>query len=140
MARARCIVVGYDAKDHSERALTWALRRAGSEGRVVVVHAARPQPDRLRVTPEPGRAQRLARAHAVAELPFLERDDVHRAVRCDFEVRDQTPAEALLTVAEEVDADEIVVGSRRLARMRSVTGSVCSDLLHRSPRPLVVIP
>jgi nucleotide-binding universal stress UspA family protein len=140
MRTARTIVVGYDAQQPSERALTWALRRAGEDGRVVVVHAARRQPDRLRVIPQPGRAERLARARAVAELPFLERTDVHRAARCDFEVRDDTPAEALLAVADEVGADEIVVGSRRLDRMRSLTGSVCSDLMHRCSRPLVVVP
>lgn len=139
MTTARTIVVGYDAKEPSERALTWALRRAGDDGRVVVVHAARRQPDRLRMVPQPGRAERLARARAVAELPFLERADVLSAARCDFEVRDATPAEALLAVADEVEADEIVVGSRRLDRMRSVTGSVCTDLIHRCTRPLVVV-
>jgi nucleotide-binding universal stress UspA family protein len=135
----RCVVVGYDGCAASERALEWALHRAGA-GRVVVVHAARHQPDPLRPRVEDPASDRLARARAVAELPFLERSDLYDETRCDVEVRDERPATALLAVAAEVAADEIVVGSRHLGRLRSVTGSVCSDLLQRTPLPVVVIP
>jgi nucleotide-binding universal stress UspA family protein len=138
---ARCIVVGYDAQAPSERALSWALTRAGATGRVVVVHAARRQPDRLRPgLPLPSARERLAHAHATVELPFLERRDVYDVGTCEYEVRDESPADALVTVATEVGADEIVVGSRRQERLRSITGSVSSDLVHRAPCPLVVVP
>ena len=119
--RSRRVVVGYDATAASERALSWALRRAGRKGRVVVVHAGGPD------------------ARAVAELPFLERADVFDAVgECSWEVRDLAPADALMDVAAGIEADEIVVGTRRRERLR--TGSVCSELLSRSDCPVVVIP
>lgn len=138
--KRRCLVVGYDAGPPAERALSWALQRAGRSGRVVVVHAARRQPDRLRVAPEPSRAERFNHARATVELPFLERRDVYDVADCDYELRDETPAEALLAVADEVGADEIVVGTRGQDRLRSMTGSVCAELIRRSTRPLVVIP
>jgi nucleotide-binding universal stress UspA family protein len=138
-ARTRCVVVGYDGTAPSERALSWALQRAGRGGRVVLVHAARHQPDRLRIVPEATGPGRLAHARAVAELPFLERRDVYD-VQCDSEVRDASPADALMSVAAGVEADEIVIGTRRRDRLRSAAGSVCSDLLQRSPCPVVVIP
>lgn len=138
--RSRCLVVGYDATASSERALSWALTRAGHGGRVVVVHAARRQPDRLRAVPDVQGPARLAHARAVAERTFRERHEIHDAEHCDFEIRDLTPADALIGVADQIAADEIVIGARRGDRVRSNGGSVCSDLLARSDRPVVVIP
>ena len=136
----RCVVVGYDGAPPAERALSWAVTRAGHDGRLVVVHAARRQPDRLRIVPDVSRPQRLAHARGTVELPFLERRDVYEVADCDYELRDDSPADALLAVADEVDADEIVVGTRGQDRLRSITGSVCADLMRRSRRTLVVVP
>lgn len=136
----RCLVVGYDAGEPSERALTWAVARAGRGGHVVVVHAARRQRDLLHVGPGPGRRDRFDHARATVELPFLERRDVYEIGDCDYELRDESPVDALLAVAEELGAEAIVVGTRGRDRLRSVTGSVCAELLRRSDRPVVVVP
>ncbi len=137
----RCVVVGYDAGPSSERALSWALRRAGRTGRVVVV-TRRAHPARPAEAPAAGAgpAHPPRRAGAVAELPFLERRDVYGRVDVDWEVRDEDPASALIEVAADRHADEIVVGSRRRSRLRSLTGSVCGELLRRSETPVVVVP
>lgn len=89
------LVVGYDASAGSERALGWAIDRAGAAGQVLVVNGAKPQPDRLALpTSRRDRSARTATAEAVVDLAFLERDDLYKSVRCDSQVRDaarQTP-------------------------------------------------
>lgn len=137
----RRFIVGYDSSAGSERALTWALDRAGARGLVLLVNAARPQPDRLHVgLSSPSEHVRLARAEALLELAFLERDDLYAEVECLADVRDAEPAAALIDAADESDADAIVVGCRDQSRLRAATGSVCTELLERSMRPLVVVP
>jgi nucleotide-binding universal stress UspA family protein len=119
----RCLIVGYDASATAERALSWALHRAGADGCVVLVHAD----------------EDAARGRALSELPFLERGDVYD-VPCAVEVRGGPPAEVLMEVAAEHDADQIVVGTRRTGRLSGAGRSVCSELLRRSPCPVVVVP
>lgn len=51
---------------------------------------------------------------------------------------DDYAADALLRAAEDADADEIVIGLRHHRRLSNV--GVCSDLLERSERPVVVVP
>ena len=47
--------------------------------------------------------------------------------------------EALLDVAEEVDADLIVVGSRGLHGLARMLGSVSTKVVHHSPRSILVV-
>lgn len=56
-------------------------------------------------------------------------------------VREQSPAEDVLSFADEVDADEIVIGVRkRNPTSKVVFGSVAQDILLRSNRPMAVVP
>lgn len=140
-ATARRLVVGYDASPGSERALGWAVQRAGATGQVVVVNGARRQTDRLALpTARTGASARVTRAEAVVEVPFLERDDLFEGVACESQVRDASPADALMQAAEELGADAIVVGTRHQGRLRATTGSVCADLLQHSACPIVIVP
>lgn len=133
--------MGYDASAASERALSWAIEHAGKGGRVVLVYAAKPQPDQLRV-PGPGTSEedRVLRAQRALDLAFMERTDLYGDTECSSEIRYAEPASALMELAEELDADAIVVGSRHQGRLRAVTGSVCADLLEHAIRPVVVVP
>ena len=47
--------------------------------------------------------------------------------------------QAVLDVAEEVDADLIVVGCRGLHGVRRMLGSVSTKLVHHSPRSVLVV-
>jgi nucleotide-binding universal stress UspA family protein len=58
----------------------------------------------------------------------------------ETELLDSPPAEAITRVAEARGADEIVIGSRGLGRVRSALGSVSQEVLHRARVPVVVIP
>jgi nucleotide-binding universal stress UspA family protein len=49
--------------------------------------------------------------------------------------------ETIIAVADEVDADLVVTGSRGLGRLRSLLlGSVSDGLLHHCRRPTLVVP
>jgi nucleotide-binding universal stress UspA family protein len=56
-------------------------------------------------------------------------------------VLDSTIAEALLSVALEVDAAVVVLGSRGYTGVKSaVLGSVSNHVLHHADRPVLVVP
>jgi nucleotide-binding universal stress UspA family protein len=134
------IVVGYDGSPTSRAAVGYASRRAGADGRVFVVHAYGPPPDWLgspyyqRVLEDhESRGRALLDALAMGDDPLLE-------TNFEIELLDGSPAEAIERVADTRHADEIVVGSRGLGRLRSTLGSVSHELLHTAHVPVVVIP
>lgn len=56
-------------------------------------------------------------------------------------VRGNEPHEDVLQLAEEVDADELVIGIRqRNPTAKVVFGSTAQRILRRSPRPVVSVP
>jgi nucleotide-binding universal stress UspA family protein len=70
-------------------------------------------------------ATRAARAEGLLPVTHALRDD---------------PAGALITVAEEQDADLLVVGSRGMSRAsRSRLGSVANKISHRAPCSVLIV-
>jgi nucleotide-binding universal stress UspA family protein len=132
------IVVGYDGSDESREALPIAGQRAGPQRTVVAVHVTESAPD-WHGAPYYGRA--IAQAHRAAErlLDEIAEGDVGPAT-IERDVAEGQPADALLLVAQSRNAQEIVVGSRGLGRMRAVLGGVSHRLLERSGRPVVIVP
>lgn len=132
------LVLGYDGSRESDAAVEYAARRAGSTGRLVVVHAVAPPPTLVGVVAVGGESG----DHGVAVLDALlmEHAEALTATTFDLEAPRATPVDALLAAASEADADEIVVGCRGLGRIESALGSVSSELLRRADRPVVVIP
>ncbi len=53
---------------------------------------------------------------------------------------DGSPAEAIVLVAQERNATEIVLGSRGFGGLRSALGSVSQGVLQLADRPVVVLP
>ena len=134
------IVVGYDGSATARAAVDFAARRAGTTGKLFIVHAYGPPPDWLGF-PNYQRVLQDHQARGRAALDALTMgDDV--ILDCDFETEllDAPPSEAIVRVAEARDADEIVIGSRGLGRVRASLGSVSHDVLHRAHVPVVVIP
>ncbi len=59
----------------------------------------------------------------------------------EFVLLDGSPPTALADLAEEVDAEAIVVGSREVSGLRSVIdGSVSLDLIRNAARPVMIVP
>jgi nucleotide-binding universal stress UspA family protein len=131
------IVIGYDGSEEARAALAYAGRRVNG-GRLFIVSAADRPPDFLG-NPYYQHYLDAAQARARSLLEEAERqlpDDV----QCTTELLEGPAADAIVSVADARDADEIVVGSRGLGRVHAVLGSVSHDVLRLTDRPVVVIP
>jgi nucleotide-binding universal stress UspA family protein len=138
----RNIVVGVDGSLESRRVFeVTATLAAALGGRIDVLHArtlagfggsseALPPPEPLSET----LAALEDQSHAeCAEI--LERYDVEWA----FAVRPGRPVDALLGLLQEAPVDLIVIGSRGRG-LAAALGSTASELLNRSPVPVLVVP
>jgi nucleotide-binding universal stress UspA family protein len=132
------VVVGYDGSPASRRAIDYAAERAGSDGKVVVVHAAGP-------------------GHWWYGAPSYQREDsdyvtVGESLLADLlkHVPSGAPIEtslvegptpkALIEAARECSAAELVVGAHGSDPEKSGLGSVPVALLRSCDRPVVVVP
>lgn len=135
------LVVGYDGSPEARAAVAYAASRAGSSGRVVVVHA--PETGLLLPglpAPEVMIEDSAAHGEAVLDALILEGGDELVDTDFDFDLAAGPPAQALVDAAARYRADEIVIGSRGFGRARAALGSVSHDVLHRADRPVVVVP
>lgn len=139
------LVVGFDNSAPARRALTWGadLLRA-RPGTLHVIYAdhplidsdlsgfARPQMDEARDDKAAGVAQAAAEIAAAAGVPYT------------FERRQESPADAMLSAANSLDADEpasepVIVTGRSHHAPHRILGSVPVELLHESPYPVLTI-
>jgi nucleotide-binding universal stress UspA family protein len=134
------IVVGYDGSPTARAAVDHAARQAGSKGKLYLVYAYGPAPDWVGY-PNYQRVldDHLARGQATLDALTLT-DDPLLDTNFETELLDSPPAQAITQVAEARGADEIVIGSRGLGRVRSALGSVSQEVLRRAQVPVVVIP
>jgi nucleotide-binding universal stress UspA family protein len=116
-----------------------AMERAGPHDTIVVVHV-------------------YAQVSNWLATPFYERaleDRIHEGERILRELRASTapaqakvsfeqfagrPVQVLARIAALRNVDEIVVGARRLGRLRAFLGSVSRALLRTANRPVLVVP
>jgi nucleotide-binding universal stress UspA family protein len=134
----RTVVVGYDGSDEARAAFAVAIDRARPSDRIVLVHAIAPASNWLG-TPYYERA--VAQIHAAAEDVLDEMRPIAEQVDTpiEFSILEGPPAEVLIRAAAVRDADEIVVGSRGLGRIRGALGSVSQELLREAARPVLVV-
>ena len=140
------ILVGIDGSDHSERALGWAMKEAGLRHQPLTVLAVHqvvrsllgtPQiypADHELVQPVQARAQEMTdKVLAALSGPHPESITVQAV--------SGIPAEAIMQVAADVNADMIVLGSRGAGGFaRLALGSVSSAVVHHATLPVVIIP
>ena len=138
-ADAPTVVVGYDGSETARAAVTHAVAMARG-GRVVVVHAHHEPPPQLTSRwRELLTADRPERGRAVLDAILLEGNDELADAEWEGRLAAGAPAEAIVAVAGEVDADAIVVGSRGYGSLSAMLGSVSHELLRISPLPVTVI-
>lgn len=136
--RARCLVVGLDGGDEAAAALAWAARIVADGGKIHAVRALRPGEElaaaALQIdTTEALEARRQELDEWVAGVRRAGTDVVAHVVEDD-------PADALLAVADEVDADVVVVGVHARARLSLRTlGRVTAKLIETTQRPVAVV-
>jgi nucleotide-binding universal stress UspA family protein len=135
----RNVVVAYDGSEGAKAALARAVEIAGrDEAALTVVEATAEQIPSL----APG-SPRQAPPEAAADA----RKDLREAVEKLDPSLEASPwvvggpaAKAILTVAEDIEADLIVTGSRhRGAVARAVLGSVSTEILHGAACDVLVV-
>jgi nucleotide-binding universal stress UspA family protein len=135
------IIVAVDGSENSLAAVGWAAGLAEATGaEVVAVHAV-------------GLLEQLgADGEPVPTQPH--RDDIQRqfeeswcapldqpGIRCRRLLRDGNPVSVLLAVADEEDADLLVLGSRGLGGYpEALLGSTSTQVAQHSTRPVTIVP
>lgn len=133
---ARTFVVGVDASEDADRALRWAREAAGAEDVIVAVHAwdlpTMVGLDAYSVIP-------AAELGDLAEQGLAELVDRQDDPRVVAEPRQGRAGRAILEVADERDADVVVVGHQGSGRASVVLGSTANHVVHHTGRPVVVV-
>ncbi|HEY5886855.1 MAG TPA: universal stress protein [Acidimicrobiales bacterium] len=144
------IVVGVSQVESATRAAKAALALAELSDATVHLVCAIDQSERgtpisdmvpgvvLASSKPPDHAPGQVKAQSHAEH-FLERVARETKVRTQGHVLPGDPAEAILQVAKEVDADLIVVGNRGMHGARRVLGSVPNTLSHHADCSVLIV-
>ena len=130
------IVVGYDGSEPAKRALARAATLANERTRLVVVAITEPYPRSGVTIPANEDAAEIQRR----------RDDLddarailsQRGVRAELVQRRGTAADVLVEASR--DADLVIVGSRKLSRLRRLLlGSVSAKVVHDAECDVLVV-
>lgn len=139
------IVVGTDGSASAERAVAEAGTLAGSEGaRLIIVTAYRPGEHTSDVDPDavPEDIRFVLTDRVQAEELGVHGSAVAKAAgaaKVVVQAIPGDPAEVLLEVAKDFNADLIVVGSRGLSsHAHFILGSVAASVAHHAPCDVLV--
>ena len=134
------IVLGYDGEPGSRVALRTAVAIAAAFKRPLVIAFGYAPP------PMGGAVLDLSKAvEGIGETITSEAvqlvHDIDASVTAQVELVNDRPAEALLRAADQYDALAIVVGAAGRGPVAgALLGSVTYQVVHRSTRPVVVVP
>jgi nucleotide-binding universal stress UspA family protein len=135
----RTIVVGYDGSPSSHAAITHAVDRLGDGGHLVVVHAHDVPGDYVGASYYQAMLTANLEANEVVKLS-LESDVRLASVDWEADFVAGRAADVIARVARTRGADEIVIGTRGLGRVRALLGSVAHEVIHQAECPVTVIP
>jgi nucleotide-binding universal stress UspA family protein len=141
---ARSIVVGTDGSEPADEAVRQATDMASREGAQLHLVTAYPDPQilRERTTGTGGGAYTIIDLRDVAEslVQRAARDALRKSVEVETHVREGQPAEVIIDVANQEQADLIVVGSRGLTGIkRYLLGSVSSKVSEHAPCSVMIV-
>jgi nucleotide-binding universal stress UspA family protein len=135
------VVVGTDGSKTAAKAVAEAGDLAKAEGASVHVVTAFRAPFELEVVTG-GATQEHVDMRRTAETVAARAADQLRAqgIVVDFEAREGDPAEVLIAVATEDEADLIVVGNKGMTGIgRFLLGSVPNKITHHAPCSVMVV-
>ena len=134
----RRIVVGYDGSPVAMAAVGYAAARVGEDGELIIAHSYSPPPE------WEGSVywERSVEFHKEYGSSLFKQipEDLLAGANAQHELMQGQPASELAELADKLDAEEIVVGSRGFGPFRATLGSVSHALLHEAHRPVVVVP
>jgi nucleotide-binding universal stress UspA family protein len=139
----KSIIVPVDGSQPSNAAVDLAASLARENGaRVTVCHVVsmpRPVHDAGGFAREEMMGEEVSAGHAVLEA--AERRAKAAGVNVDKVLQSGSVAEGILAEAQERACDAIVMGSRgHTIVVRAVLGSATTDIINRSPIPVIVAP
>jgi nucleotide-binding universal stress UspA family protein len=134
------IVVGYDGQEAAVAALSTAVQIAAAfKTPLIIVFGYRPAPIGGDVPPMARAVRDVGEKMTAQALDAVKMQD--SSAQAVVELVDDRPAEAILRAADEHEAIAIVVGATNKGPITgSLLGSVCYQVVHRSTRPVVVVP
>ncbi|MBE2318668.1 universal stress protein [Solirubrobacter sp. CPCC 204708] len=142
----RSIVVGTDGSDTAQKAVDKAIELAKSlNAQIWIVSAYEPVPKaRLReeARQTPADLQWMVNPREEVDATLGEAAELVRAAGLEVETfaREGDPADAILDVAEERDADLIVVGNKGMTGARRfLLGSVPNKVSHHAPCSVLIV-
>jgi len=145
-ARRRSIVVGTDGSERAERAVDRAGELGHSLGvKVHVVSSysigsgAVPMAGRARGLSEADFTEEVNRTHAEQCVDHAQQRLERFGVESEGHVRLAEPADALLRIAHEQDAQMIIIGNRGMTGARRVLGSVPNRVSHRAQCDVLIV-
>lgn len=126
-----------DFSEHSRRALEWAIALADKTGATLhLVHGLHLPPD-LRAMPD---WWTTLRAHAVSGLDAMVGDAEEAGAKAEAHMADDHPVEAILKLANELDADLIVMGTRGMTGLEhALLGSVAERIVRLAKCPVLTV-
>lgn len=131
------ILVGVDGSDSAQRAAEVAAGLASATGATLHIVTAVDEKGAPADLPEgmrPLSPGERAEAIATQVAESLSYDGTVQASPAPGK-----PADALVQVAKEIDADLIVVGNRRVQGISRVLGSVATDVAHHAPCDVYIV-
>ena len=134
------VVLGYDGQHGSEVALRTATQIAAAFKRpLVIAFGYAPAPIGGDVADLSRAVRELAEKFTADAVEIAH--GVDASVSVSVEMVNDRPAEAILRTAEQYDALAVVVGAAGRGPMAgAMLGSVTYQVVHRSTRPVVVVP
>ena len=136
-----CLIVAYDGSEPARAAVRYAASRAGTTGKVIIVHCfGLPSEWFGAGVAEPIAIEHSEHGQAVLDDLMMSEGGVLGEVDFEVEMIGGEPSETVNRVAKVNDADEIVLGTRGSGRIASLLGSVAHAVIHDADRPVVVIP
>jgi nucleotide-binding universal stress UspA family protein len=137
------IAVGTDGSDTASKAVEFAMDLAEKYGaRLVVASSYEPvSEDRLRKeqTDAPQDIQWSINPSEDVDstLRAVEEQAKERGLKTTSEAREGDPADVLVAIAEDQDADLLVVGNKGM--QRRILGSVPNSVSHKAPCSVVIV-
>jgi nucleotide-binding universal stress UspA family protein len=135
------ILVGVDGSPESDRAAAFASELATQVGADIVAAHAVGLLDVWPEHPEAGK-QHNSHAHVTALMEGPWTEGIRRmGLQPRVVLLDGPPAHVLLELADQIDADLIVVGSRGAGQAELFAlGDTSTKLAHQSARPVLIVP
>jgi nucleotide-binding universal stress UspA family protein len=132
----RRIIVGYDGSPSAKRALARAADLAAPGAELTIVSVVRVLAGRGGIAYDP-----IEQDDTTAALAEASRELADRGLRARIIQGHGDPARLIAAQAEELEADLVVVGTEHKGLLeRLLLGSVSSDVVHRAPTEVLVVP